>query len=319
MTPSERANPGRPPPGAVPAGVTPAAPASASPRRGPTPSGDVLPWGVDAPELTRFRLTVHYDGSAFHGWQVQPDRRTVQGDLEAVLSRLADQQVGVIGSGRTDTGVHATGQVAAADLPSSWTADRLRRSVNALLAADVWVESVRPTRPDFHPRYDALRRSYRYEVGLESVASSPFHRRWCWPLQASVDRALLDEAARPVVGAHDFGAFAKAGQPERGTRCTVHRAGWESTPLGVRFAITADRYLHHMVRYLVGTMIEIGRGRRPLEEMARLIACQPGLTTSAPAPAEGLFLHRVDYPEDEPGADTTASHDEPETQDLPAR
>lgn len=256
---------------------------------------------MDAPENTRFRMTVHYDGSGFHGWQVQPDQRTVQGELEAALSRLADRPTAVIGSGRTDTGVHATGQVAAADLPAArWTADRLRTSLNAVLAGDVWIEEIEAVRSDFHPRYDALRRSYRYEVGLRPEAASPFHRRWCWPVTDPIDRERLDATASELVGTHDFDHFAKAGQPERGTRCSVFAAAWSETELGLRFTVTADRYLHHMVRYLVGTMIDIGRGRRSPLDFARLLGSDSELVTSPPAPASGLYLHRVEYPDDAP-------------------
>lgn len=273
---------------------------------------------MDAPDDIRFRLTIHYDGSAFHGWQVQPDQRTVQGDLEAALSRLADGPRAVIGSGRTDTGVHATGQVASVDMPSSWDAAGVRRSLNSVLSDDVWIESVVATTPDFHPRYDAVLRTYRYEVGLRPEAASPFHRRWCWPLGSTrpipvtLDRALLTQAAATVVGERSFEAFAKSGQPERGYRCRVTKAGWSETELGVRLTITADRYLHHMVRYLTGTMIDIARGRRPLADMARLFACDREVTTSPPAPAEGLFLHRVEYPGDPP-ADLRPDSDETAT------
>lgn len=253
---------------------------------------------------TRLKLTVHYDGSAFHGWQLQPDQRTVQGDLEAALSRLADIPRRVVASGRTDTGVHATGQVAAVDMPARWTAPRLLESLNALLPRDVWIEDVEPAHADFHPRYDAVARTYGYHVGLAHRAASPFHRRWCWPLREPIDLSRLREAAAPVVGGHSFRAFAKAGQPERGERCTVTRADWGETGLGAELTITADRYLHHMVRYLVGTMVDIARDRRPVEDMARLLAGEPELTTSPPAPPEGLFLRRVDYP-------ATPSPDEP--------
>lgn len=254
---------------------------------------------MDAPESIRFRLTVHYDGSGFHGWQIQPDQRTVQGELEAALGRLANRPTPVMGSGRTDTGVHATGQVAAADLPAGrWTAGRLQTSLNAVLPPDVWIASTVRTRPDFHPRFDARRRSYRYEVGLRPEAASPFHRRWCWPLTDPVERELLDEAAARLPGSHDFVRFAKAGQPERGTRCTVLAATWAETELGLRFSVTADRYLHHMVRYLVGTMIDVGRGRRSASDFARLLGSDPDLVTSPPAPASGLYLHRVEYPDD---------------------
>ena len=246
------------------------------------------------------RLTVHYDGSAFHGWQVQPDQRTVQGALESALSRLADSPRTVLGSGRTDTGVHATGQVATVDMPTSWNARRLRRSLNALLPDDVWIPTVAVVAQGFHPRYDALRRTYRYEVGLRPDSASPFHRRWCWPLCEPIDLALLREATRVIVGRHSFAAFAKSGQPERGEHCHVHAAEWIETTQGVRFMITADRYLHHMVRYLVGTTVAVARGR-PLAYMTRLLARESGAVTSPPAPAQGLFLHLVEYPGDADG------------------
>ncbi|MGB1842059.1 MAG: tRNA pseudouridine(38-40) synthase TruA, partial [Longimicrobiales bacterium] len=270
-----------------------------------TGAGPRYLFAVDASESLRFRLTIHYDGAAFHGWQVQPDQRTVQGDLEAALSKLADAPRSVIGSGRTDSGVHATGQVASVDMPVSWDVPRLRKSLNAVLSDDLWIEAIARAAPDFHPRYDALDRTYRYEVGLKAECASPFFRRWCWPLGGSgsppptVDRALLGRAASAIVGEHSFEAFAKTGQPERGTRCHVHAAQWSETDLGVRFTVTADRYLHHMVRYLTGTMIDIGCGRRPVEDMARLLASPDQLTTSPPAPPEGLFLHRVRYPGDD--------------------
>ena len=142
-------------------------------------------FAVDAPESLRFRLTVHYDGSAFHGWQVQPDQRTVQGDLESALSRLADSPRSVIGSGRTDTGVHATGQVASVDMPVTWDAARAAQIPERGAVRRRLDRIDRPRQADFHPRYDALKRTYRYEVGLRPESASPFHRRWCWPLGGS--------------------------------------------------------------------------------------------------------------------------------------
>ena len=246
----------------------------------------------------RLQLVVHYDGSGFHGWQYQPDLRTVQGDLQACLSRLADSPRTVTGSGRTDTGVHATGQVASVDMPAKWDASALHRSLNAVLSGDVWVESVRAVRHDFHPRYDAVARNYEYHLGSSNAAGSPFHRRWCWALCEPVTLEALREAALPLLGEHSFEAFAKSGQPERGYRCTVTGADWSEWELGARFSVTADRYLHHMVRYLVGTMVDIARARRPIEDMTRLLANEPALETSPPAPPEGLFLARVEYPVD---------------------
>ncbi len=253
---------------------------------------------METGDTIRLRLTLHYDGSLFHGWQLQPDHRTVQGEIEAVLGRLADAPRTVIASGRTDTGVHATGQVAAVDMPASWTPGDLRRALNALLPPDVWVESVRPAPPDFHPRYDAVARTYTYRIGTAPEAASPFHRRWCWAVSDELDRDLLDRGAACLVGEHSFRAFAKAGQPERGDRCTVRSASWSPWELGLRFDVTADRYLHHMVRCLVGTLVEVARARRPLADVVGLLDRAKGLETSPPAPPHGLFLARVEYPQD---------------------
>jgi tRNA pseudouridine38-40 synthase len=252
---------------------------------------------VEAPDQVRLLLTVHYDGAGFHGWQLQPDRRTVQGTLEEILARLGDRPCTVLGSGRTDTGVHALGQAATVDMPSKWTAEELHRALSATLPDDVWVEAVRHVPAGFHPRYDAVARTYVYDVGTHPRSSSPFHRRWCWPLGERLDADRLEEAASHVTGRHSFVAFAKAGQPERGERCAVASAEWSEWQLGSRFTITADRYLHHMVRYLVGTMVDVARARRPVDDLPRLLAKDPELVTSPPAPPQGLFLSRVEYPE----------------------
>ncbi len=268
-------------------------------------------FAVDTGDTIRFLLTVHYDGSGFHGWQLQPDLRTVQGELQDVLGRLAARPRTVVGSGRTDTGVHATGQVASVDMPAKWTARDLRRALNATLPRDIWVQDVARVRPDFHPRYDALARTYTYRVGTHPDARSPFHRRWCWSLCEPLDLRMLDRLASTLAGRHSFEAFAKAGQPERGTQCNVTATGWHGWELGARFTITADRYLHHMVRYLVGTMVDIGRGHRPAADLKALLSGASDLETSPPAPPEGLFLSRVEYPDTErpirPAASSHAS------------
>ncbi|HET8656369.1 MAG TPA: tRNA pseudouridine(38-40) synthase TruA [Longimicrobiaceae bacterium] len=257
-----------------------------------------------APETHRIALTLHYDGAAFFGWQLQPDAPTVQGELERVLSRLLDAPTRVIGSGRTDRGVHATGQVAAVDAPLRWAPGALRRALNALLPPEIWVADARLAAPDLHPRYDAVRRAYVYRVGLVPQARSPFHSRYCWPLAEPLDLAAMTGAARALPGEHSFRAFAKAGQEERGDRCTVFDARWAEWPgLGVEFHVAANRFLHHMVRYLVGTMVDIGRGRRPAADLAVLLEPDSSFGTSPPAPPEGLFLRHVAYPPESFGAE----------------
>ena len=256
-------------------------------------------------EETRLGLRLHYDGSGFFGWQSQKEERTVQGELEAAVERLTGRRRTVIGSGRTDRGVHATGQVAAVDVPARWTPTEFRRACNAVLPGDLWVQEVRRVAPDFHPRYDAVARTYVYRVGLAREAWSPFHKRWCWPVRGSVDRKALEAAAARVPGDRSFRAFAKTGQPERGYRCVVETAEWSDWgELGLAFTIRANRYLHHMVRYLVGTMVDVARGRRPPEDVSALLEePSPALETSPPAPPRGLFLAHVEYPADAWGAD----------------
>jgi tRNA pseudouridine38-40 synthase len=269
-------------------------------------------------EPPRLKLTLHYDGSGFHGWQVQPGVRTVQGDLDAVLSRLADRPIRSVAAGRTDAGVHATGQVVTVTMPERWTSASLEKSVNALLPRDIWVERIERVPSSFHARYSARARGYVYRIGTRPTARSPFWRRWCWPLAEPLDRGALDIGAAALGGTHSFRGYAKSGQPERGYSCTVRACRWTEWASGLELRIVADRFLHHMVRYLVGTMVDAARGRRPVEEVgglldeARLDASRDdALETSPPAPPEGLFLARVYY-DDEP-----LNTEGPEYEDLP--
>lgn len=242
------------------------------------------------------KLTLQYDGAGFHGWQVQPGFRTVQAEVEAALSRILDRPTGVIAAGRTDAGVHASGQVVSAAVPERWESAVLRRAMNAVLPRDIWVAAAERAAPDFHARFDACARAYAYHVGTAEASRSPFLRPWCWPLAQALDEALLAEAAERFIGEHSFLAFARAGQPERGDRCTVLRARWSDwRDIGFIFRIAANRFLHHMVRYMVGTMVDVARRRRPLTDVAGLLACERGLETSPPAPAAGLLLTRVYY------------------------
>lgn len=243
----------------------------------------------------RFKLTLHYDGAGFFGWQVQPGVRTVQAELEAALTRLRNSPTTVIAAGRTDRGVHATGQVASALMPAKWSADALHRALNAILPDDIWVASVEEVPLEFHARYDAIARSYVYRIGVTADSVSPFYRRYCWPLGQPLPLDVLNDAARRFLGRHSFRAFAKSGQPERGEMCTVTAAEWRQTERMVEFHVTADRFLHHMVRYMVGTMVDVARGRRAADEIDALLRGEPGLETSPPAPPEGLFLSHVSY------------------------
>ena len=244
----------------------------------------------------RFRATVHYDGSGFHGWQVQPRERTVQGDLEACLERLLGEPVRIDAAGRTDTGVHAVAQEIALDAPRRWTADDLRRALNALLPADIWVEAVGDAAPDFHPRFQATGRRYEYLVGVRPDAVSPLWAHRLWAVCQPLDLTVLLSASSHILGAHDFTGLSKAGQPERGTECQVERAEWTNGGEGrLCFTILADRFLHHMVRYIVGTLVETALGRRGPGDLEGLLSGDGDVRPPIPAPPCGLYLTGVRY------------------------
>ena len=246
------------------------------------------------------QLVLHYDGARFSGWQRQPDERTVQGVLEAAVCRLCGGPIAVVGAGRTDAGVHARGQAAGLRVPEKWSASALRRSMNAILPDDVWIAAAFEMRDEFHPRYSAVSRSYSYFVGTDDPASSPFRRGTELVWNRPLDFARLSDAAHAIEGRHCFRAFAVKGTaPERDEHmCTVTRSVWRQREGGLTYDIEADRFLHHMVRFLVGTMLDIGEGRREITDMEQLLQDQDNSNVSQPAPPHALFLERVEYPKD---------------------
>jgi len=252
-----------------------------------------------------FLAVVQYDGGQFVGWQRQAAGRTVQGEMESVLQRITDRRIVVTGAGRTDTGVHALGQGAGFSAPERWADDvqGLHRALNALLPKDIWVERVTEMQPGFHPRKSATARRYRYVIGTDRAAESPFRRRFEWShglIGRPLDADALATCARTLIGEHDFRGFAAAGQVKPHYRCRVALAEWapRADGAGMTFTIEADRFLHHMVRFLVGTMVDIALGRRPASDFPRLLAATDNRAASPPAPPQGLYLVCVRYPAD---------------------
>ncbi|MBI4541700.1 MAG: tRNA pseudouridine synthase A [Gemmatimonadetes bacterium] len=243
-------------------------------------------------------LLLHYDGGAFKGWQRQAAARSVQADVETALERLIGRRAAVVGAGRTDAGVHALGQAAAAAVPEQWVPTDLVRALNALLPPDLWVASACRMVAGFHPRRDAIERTYCYRIGTDGGARSPFRRRYEWGVAPPLDEARLAAAAACVCGEHSFRALSAVGPERRHYRCRVLEALWQrrADAPGVEFWITADRFLHRMVRFLVGTMVDIARGRRPVSDLAGLLKGSDNRAASAPAPPHGLFLMGVRYP-----------------------
>lgn len=242
---------------------------------------------------------LQYDGTRFVGWQVQPGGRTVQGEVEAVLGRLCGQPVRVHAAGRTDAGVHALGMAISATVPARWTPAALHRAMNALLPQDCWVVEVREARSGFHARKSATGRSYLYRIGVDPAARSPFRHPFEWALGQHPDAAVLATAARLLQGRHDFRAFAVQTGDKENCWCTIRRVGWMERPgeQGWDLHIAADRFLHHMVRILAATMVDIALGRRPLEDLTGLLLGGSALRASPPAPPQGLFFVSAEYPD----------------------
>jgi tRNA pseudouridine38-40 synthase len=244
------------------------------------------------------QLVLHYDGAGFHGWQQQPATRTVQGVLEEALERLVGSRVSALGSGRTDAGVHARGQSVGVRVPPRWAPRELRRALNAVLPHDVWVAAAAEMRPEFHARYSAIARQYAYYVGIDDDADSPFRRHREYACRHRVDRDTLEMAAALIVGEHRFLAFAVRGTapPADDHRCIVRSARWERHGGTLIFRITANRFLHQMVRFLVGTMLDMASGRRPAGDMLDLLQATDNAGVSPPTPPHGLYLECVEYP-----------------------
>jgi tRNA pseudouridine38-40 synthase len=245
-----------------------------------------------------FLATLHYDGTGFVGWQRQPAGRSVQVEFERVLERLFEHRAAAHASGRTDAGVHAAGIGVSFDAPTRWQSPDLRRALNALLPRDCWVESVHAMRPGFHARKSARSRRYRYDVGLDEGAASPFRHPFEWALCRPLDLAAMAQAAERLAGPHDFSAFAAKGTPRPHYRCNLIRSEWTARPdgRGVSYHVEADRFLHHMVRLIVGTMVDLGCGRRPVDDIDRLLASGDNQETSPPAPPQGLYFVAASYP-----------------------
>jgi tRNA pseudouridine38-40 synthase len=247
-----------------------------------------------------FLATLHCDGTGFVGWQRQPAGRSVQVEFERVLERLFERRTVAHASGRTDAGVHAQGIGVSFAAPTTWQSPDLHRALNALLPRDCWVASVHLMEPGFHARKSALSRRYRYDIGLDPAAASPFRHPFEWALCRPLDVTALQRSARVIAGPHDFSAFAVRSTPKPHYRCTLSLSEWTERPegRGVSFHVEADRFLHHMVRMLVGTMVDIGAGRRPVEDIGRLLASGDNQGTSPPAPPQGLYFVAAAYPPD---------------------
>ena len=238
-------------------------------------------------------MTIQYDGSDFHGWQIQAHGRTVQGDIEQALTLIyPGEKITLIGSGRTDAGVHAMAQVAHIELPARLSPMELRQALNGNLKRDVRIDSVVEADDDFHSRFSATAREYEYHLVKNY---SPITRKYTAGLKWDINQKLLDNCAEILLGEHDFTSFCKATAEVENKICNIYEAEWEDTEEKYIFRIQANRFLQHMVRYLVGTILEVARGRYEVRDFNNLVNASQTEAVVVKAPAQGLFLKKVYY------------------------
>jgi tRNA pseudouridine38-40 synthase len=244
--------------------------------------------------MRTLKLTVAYDGTRFVGWQRQSRGESIQGLLEDILARLEGAPVTVHGAGRTDAGVHALGQVASVRLAALHDTLTLTRALNAQLPPDVRVLGVDHQADDFHARFSARSKCYRYQVRHSAIAD-PFDRAFTWHVPEPLDVEAMRRAAATLVGTYDFKAFQSAGSAVVDTVRTIIRSELVVRGDLLLYEVAGSGFLRHMVRAIVGTLIETGRGRRSPESMGALLAGRVRAEAGKTAPAHGLFLVRVDY------------------------
>jgi tRNA pseudouridine38-40 synthase len=242
----------------------------------------------------KVKLTLEYDGTDFAGWQVQPGQRTVQRTLEDALCRLLGGAVSVEGAGRTDAGAHALGQVASLVLATSIPADRLALALNRLLPEDVKVLSSAEVPPDFHARFSAKGKVYRYLLRL-SDAPSPLWRHRAWRVGTKLDVGKMEQAMAKFVGTHDFKAFCASGSSVVSTTRTIHMA--KLIPSGDLLAaeFCGSGFLYHMVRIMVGALVAVGKGNADTHDIAQALARRHRPLAFTTAPAHGLYLVAIEY------------------------
>lgn len=241
----------------------------------------------------RYFITFSYDGTAYHGWQIQPHSVSVQEELQKALSTLLRKPMEVVGAGRTDTGVHARKMVAHFDSESELECSQLVYKLNKLLPRDIAVQQIERVEEDMHARFSAKSRTYHYYVHLDK---NPFLRSYSWQVYGNPDFDLMNRAAAVLMEYTDFTSFSKVNTDTKTNDCTITEAHWDRVGEGQwRFTITANRFLRNMVRAIVGTLMEVGRGRMSIEQLRNVVDVKDRCRAGDSVPGNALFLVEVKY------------------------
>jgi tRNA pseudouridine38-40 synthase len=245
--------------------------------------------------MATFKLTLEYDGTAYAGWQRQADQPTVQAALEAAIQQITQTRVPVIGAGRTDAGVHALGQVASFRSEKPFSCNEWERALNGLLPDDISVLSVETVSDDFHARYSAKQKLYTYRI-LNRRERSALDRVRAWHIRTPLDLPSMQQAALLLTGRHDFTSFEGSPTDNENPLCDLRRLEIQPVPEGsLTIDVLADRFLKQMVRAIVGTLVEVGQGKRPAASVKDILEARDRRLAGYTAPAHGLYLVRVDY------------------------
>lgn len=238
------------------------------------------------------KLTIEYDGTDFVGWQRQPNGRSVQQAVEEGIEQITLEKISLVGAGRTDSGVHARGQAANFFSHSTLTTSDLYRALNGVVPDDIVIHTVEEVDEKFSARYSAKEREYRYYIAQQPTAIS---RKYTWRLNYDLNVSIMNEASKKILGMHDFQSFCKSESNVDHFLCTVFHAEWFRESSTLIFEIRANRFLHGMVRALVGTMVNVGRGYTPPESFESIMRAKDRTKAGQAAPPHGLFLERVMY------------------------
>lgn len=245
--------------------------------------------------MKRFFVYFGYDGTAYHGWQIQPNGNSVQAELQRCLSTLLREEITVTGAGRTDAGVHARKMTAHFDTEQTIDCKQLAYKLNRILPNDIAVTEVKEVASDLHARFSAIARTYHYYIHTQK---DPFLRNSSCELHYALDFDKMNEAAAKLLTYTDFGAFCKSHADVKTTLCHVSAARWvQQSPYSWYFEITANRFLRNMVRAVVGTLIDVGRGRLSIDDFCRIIEGKKRTDAGESMPAHALFLEDVSYPQ----------------------